>query len=178
MSTLGSNSFWWPDWKRGPWRVQMTWAELGGRAEPVGFAIEWAGSKNAAQPVTGDLLRKLVFGELVREHRAELAQTVQLLAAGKGKLAGIAKGQIPIYNAGGGRYPPGTLERVAEVYRDAYRQGRPTTRAVMEAIGCTETAAYKWVRKAREAELLGPTLPGKPGGIEPARRKRSKGRTR
>ncbi|MDP9949159.1 MULTISPECIES: hypothetical protein [Streptomyces] len=59
------------------------------------------------------------------------------------------------------------LEKVVEVYRKADAEGVPPTRAVQQIFATTHSTAAKWVAKAREEGLLGPS-PGSRGGEIPS----------
>ncbi len=54
----------------------------------------------------------------------------------------------------GRRYPPGHLEEVARVVRDARRRGEPTAAAVAEVFGIAKSAAANQISRARAQGLL------------------------
>jgi hypothetical protein len=58
---------------------------------------------------------------------------------------------------------PEFLEKVAEVYRTALAEGTPPTVAVGAAFGVEHSTASKYVRKARDAQLLGESRQGLAG---------------
>jgi hypothetical protein len=58
---------------------------------------------------------------------------------------------------------PEFLERVAEVYRDALAEGKPPTAAVGDAFGVEHSTASKYVRRARDVDLLGESRQGLAG---------------
>jgi hypothetical protein len=58
---------------------------------------------------------------------------------------------------------PKFLEKVAEVYRGALAEGRPPTAAVADAFAVEHSTASKYVRKARDAQLLGESRQGLAG---------------
>jgi hypothetical protein len=63
----------------------------------------------------------------------------------------------------GRRWPADHLERVAEVYRRAYLNRQPPTKAVAEAFGITRELAARHVARARKKRLLEPTTRGRIG---------------
>lgn len=64
------------------------------------------------------------------------------------------------------RITPAFLREVADVYREAYREGMPPTVAVKEHFGTTHSTAARWVMKARESGHLGPAQGAKGGEAE------------
>jgi Family of unknown function (DUF6214) len=58
------------------------------------------------------------------------------------------------------------LEQVAELYRAAVGRGDPPTQTVADAMGIPRSTAARWVAKARERKLLGPSLRGRGGEQE------------
>lgn len=58
---------------------------------------------------------------------------------------------------------PGLLREVAEVYRRAYAEGNAPTQAVALHFVITKPTAARWVREARRAGALGPSV-GTTGG--------------
>ncbi len=50
------------------------------------------------------------------------------------------------------------LEDVARVYRSAFEEGRPPTQAVADHFEITHASAARWVREARKAGILGPSV--------------------
>jgi len=55
------------------------------------------------------------------------------------------------------------LRQVAGLYRAAMERGDPPTQTVADAMGVPRSTAARWVAKARERDLLGPSLRGRPG---------------
>lgn len=62
---------------------------------------------------------------------------------------------------------------VAEVYRMALTEGHPPTQAIAEKYQTAHSTASKWVRKARDAGILGATSKGRSGEKTEATRKMS-----
>jgi hypothetical protein len=55
------------------------------------------------------------------------------------------------------------LCKVAELYRAALERGDPPTQTVADEMYAARSTAARWVAKARERGLLGPSLPGRAG---------------
>jgi hypothetical protein len=55
------------------------------------------------------------------------------------------------------------LKEVADRYRAALDRGEPPTQAVANEMHAARSTAARWVAKARERGLLGPSLPGRAG---------------
>lgn len=60
----------------------------------------------------------------------------------------------------GRRYPPGHLELVAEIARDAIRESKPATAVVAEKFGISKSAAGNLIGRARRQGLLDNPKPG------------------
>jgi hypothetical protein len=168
----------WPDERRGPWRIELHWQILGGRAECIGIDLRSAvptperpedrislpPPRKLGEPVTATLLRQLRIGQLVESYRADMYE--------------ITRGD-QLYRSRGTRRPRTDLSRlaeVAEVYREAHRQGRPTGRAVADRFTVSVSNARKMIYEARREGELPPTAPGvavarkrKPRSPRPAR---------
>ena len=74
------------------------------------------------------------------------------------------------------------FEKVARLYREAVAAGRPPRQAIADAFDVEEATASKYVRQARELNLLGwPERPGVPGAsaaASPIKRTSPKGSNR
>jgi hypothetical protein len=166
----------WPDAKRGPWQIQFAWGVLKGRSECIGVEIRSAGEP---LPLTTTLLRDIPLATLIDRDRASQSakeQVTHLLAAEirqKGK--GFHFVSVPVHTPAsrkGGRRPlygPQHFQEVAKVYAETWQLGRkaPTT-AVAERWHVTPSTAAKWVARARQMRLLGPTEQGHAGGLIPS----------
>lgn len=190
---LGMHSDRWPDPRRGPWVLRFHFASVNGRAECVGLDVRSFDFKeeesiaprppDAYKPVSIALLRSLRATQLAEARAVQrdlLAYTADLSKAGA-KARRAAAQQIPLFSPGelGGRppkYGPEHFEKVANVYADALGRGRTPTRAVARHFDVSQTTAAKWVAKARELDLLGPTTKGKAGGIDPPAPRKGKKR--
>lgn len=58
---------------------------------------------------------------------------------------------------------PDHLIQVAEIYRDAMKEGRAPTAAVADHFTVSHSTAARWVREARQQQYLGPAQGPKPG---------------
>lgn len=182
--TVEQTSFRWPDRRRGPWAIQLTWGQVEGRVECVGFHV---GSVGRRQPVTSTVLRSIPLASLIEEKRAarskwlrdnvtteqkarqrrEFAETVRSL--------GIKYREVPAKRRGGRpRIEPEKLAEVAEVYDDAFQRGDSApTRAVANHFDMPYSTASKWVMRAREMDLLARTEKRQARG-RPARSRRKR----
>lgn len=169
---IGPLSRRWPDPGTGPWLVTIHWQVLDGRPEPV--ALDVASSLPADEqqhrlgepdalphrglPLRTALLRQLRLAEVIAEERVRVAR----LLRERDPAAPTTKAPRPqgMRDATARR-----LQQAAEVYRDAWTQGRPDpNRAVAEHFGVSVQAAAKLTQRARSAGLLPPTAPGTPSG--------------
>jgi|BarGraNGADG00212_1021973.scaffolds.fasta_scaffold54377_1 hypothetical protein len=71
------------------------------------------------------------------------------------------------------RLTVGHLAKVAEVYRQAWQDGEPPTKAVAHKFSVSHSTAARWVGAAREAHHLGPA-DGSRGGELPAAKRSTK----
>jgi hypothetical protein len=58
------------------------------------------------------------------------------------------------------------LRQVADLYRAALKRGDPPTQTVADELHVARSTAARWVTKARERNLLGPSLRGRAGERE------------
>lgn len=63
----------------------------------------------------------------------------------------------------GGPLGNDVLRKVADLYREALDQGLPPNQHVADRLGISRSTATKRIMKARQANFLGPTTPGKQG---------------
>jgi hypothetical protein len=161
------NETWWTDRRGRRWRVEIKWAPVAGRAEPVAVMIE----ASPGEVVTGETLKGIRFAELAdrmrqaaafahasvasdpqrdltAEQRSEYLSTAELLLAHKGRTL-----------------TNDDLGEVARVYRQAHRIGANPRVAVREQFHLSDSGAAKRIRAARDAGLLGPARPGKAGEV-------------
>jgi hypothetical protein len=158
----------WPE-RRPRYLVTVRLREVGARLECVGLAVD---SISEATSVQSSTMRSLPVGAIVDEaKRRVLTQELELenrslTEPRDGEPALIERGEhfqqraelIEAHLARatghgtGKRYPPGHLEMVAEVYRDA--KGRRPTKAVADAFRISPTAAANQVVRARQLGFL------------------------
>jgi hypothetical protein len=171
----------WPDEHIGPWLIQLMWALVKGRREPVGLEIRSCWGQDDASPpglpaydqsppvLTTTVLRKLPFATIVADLRRQNAEGdigfYDSLEGQPGfdpaelrrlKSAAAADMAAP-------RRETGRLAEVAAVYRRAWEEGRPPTEAVARHFTISQSAAAKRVSRARQAGYLPPTTRGRPG---------------
>lgn len=175
------------------WSLYITWAEVAGRAEPVGLSLAsyWqppAGDRLAPlgqnlRPVTTAVLRAglLAVVETARRDAARgassLVQALEFLgdqdedveadlAAARQALTVRTSGRARklVDAAGVALAPSDALAEVAAIYMAAWQARENPTQAVAERVGLSRSAAAKRVARARAAGLLPPTSKGRAGG--------------
>jgi hypothetical protein len=182
----------WPTRTPDGTRVVLRFAEVDGRVECVG--LEVGADFNALnapdpEPLTVTNLRKIHLPPLVEEAARHYLDWLREQEQIPGflntdaptdydqrilaRLHEIARARRPAATAkrrqGRTGRPvergPEHLAQVAKVYTDAHLASLPPTRAVAEEWTVSRSTAAKWVARAREARLLGPTEPRKAGGV-------------
>jgi hypothetical protein len=160
---------WWYDDRRNVWEVFVEWRPERGRLEPAGVTVTSRTAK-----VTAEAIRRLPLGTMfvdMQRHAermfAEVA-TARVIGPNKHTIdsspdaewrtayADVAK---QFGTQRGRRLSHDQLETVAEVYREAYRDRKPVTKAVADATGCSLSTAGKRIMAARKAGLLQGTGP-------------------
>lgn len=153
----------WPDNETGPWLLTLHWQVVNGRPEAVGMSLvsaspNWAGRNGPGMPLRTSLLRQLNLAEIIAEQRTTAAATI----AGQ-----AASPPVPSVASMRGATVR-RLSQAADIYRDAWRQGRQhPTKEVAARMGVTRKAATQLVFRAREVGLLSPTSPGRAGHHDP-----------
>lgn len=142
----------WPNPDDGPWRLSLYWQRRAGRPEPVGLRIVLVEGPAEAKLLTlmTSTLREVKVAEIVAEERERLAH----VPAPRPTPDVVVAGMRPATRR--------RLERVAEVYQEAWRAGEPPTKEVARRLNVTAPAAGNLVRRAREAGFLPPTSAGVP----------------
>lgn len=167
----------WPDARTGPWLIKVTWADIAGRLEPVGLEIRGYRDDGQAWPpvlpardqgpaiLATTTLRELPFATIVadlrRQKAAQNVDFIDFLARQPENESAAEQARLRRLRAAGTRRHAEVAE-VAEVYRQAWQDGRPPTRAVAEHFTITPSAAAKRVARARQAGYLPLTTRGKP----------------
>lgn len=174
-----------------PWRVEVTWAEVDGRAEPVGLMImsysevmdgeNLVGYGDGLRPIRSSLLRGDLMSAIESDRKRVIEDAQSILAAEHrfedGERAedfDKARHVLEVHSnrrgrklADGDGTPLPTdeaLAKVAAIYTAAWQEGRPPTKAVAESLGISRSAAAKRVRRARDAGHLPDTRQGKQKG--------------
>lgn len=143
----------WPNPDDGPWRLTLFWERRNARPEPVGIQLvlgEWEHGKSSMLTLTTSTLREVRVAEIVAEERERLAHMP------------VPRPTPDVVVAGMRPATRRRLERVAEVYQEAWRAGEPPTKEVARRLNVTAPAAGNLVRRAREAGFLPPTSAGVP----------------
>jgi hypothetical protein len=173
-------------------RVVLRFAWVDGRAECVAMEVGAdLGDPDAPdpQPLTATNLRSIQLGELREQAARAYRETVIAASEAAGFLntdtptpaderalatlreRGRAERSVASAKPLRGRTGrpvergPEHLAQVAKVYRDAFRAGERPTKVVAETWKVSRTTAAKWVARAREAGLLGPTTQRRAGGV-------------
>lgn len=171
----------WPDQRTGPWLIVVTWTNIEGRLEPVGLEIRSYREREGGQawppalptwdqapPVLSTtILRGLPFATIVTDLRRERQEIhiawVDGMAADPQWQSEPDQAALRRLRSAGTRQPTAALAAVAEVYRQAWQDGRKPTRAVAKHFVISQSAAAKRVSRARQAGDLPLTTRGKPG---------------
>lgn len=183
----------WIDPWKGRWDLTLLWAEVDGRMECVGIEMystsrpwrlggKWVadtlpGSRGPV-PLTANILRALKIGQRVtklrRGHRDVLRRIEETAPQDTAAQAGE---ELQLWT-GRGRQPDYGIDhyqKVAQVYRDAWLQGKPPTKAVQSRFRVSYSYAAKKVQKARELGLLPPTTRGRASAAIRQRKGRRRG---
>ena len=146
----------------GRWSITFSWSEVNGRSEPVGVALD---HKTNSSALTAEVLRRVPWGTLIRDTRAQLRKGSHAgdvwPSAVLGTRAGLAERFAP---ARGKAQTDEAHEAVATVYRRAWQSGERPTKAVADAFSISYSTASKRVAAARRAGYLPPAAPGKARG--------------
>lgn len=145
--------------------VDLTFAVVEGRLEWVGVAVHPLPGATL-RPIKAAHLRDcLALGGLIERAKKHLVRRglVSGLGGDRDELRQIAERAV---GDSWRRLGPEHLALVAEVYARAVASGRrDPTKAVSERWpGTPHSTAAKWVRRARDLELLQPTTKGKASG--------------
>lgn len=167
------------------WLLITHWQMLRGRLEVVGMQM-WSVEPFVPDvakpfrgmhaqfpdpaPVTTAVLRDLKFGGYADVARAKALDVAKWVASPRGESLGSAAQTYAGRLVGTGtrrqRYTESHYREVAQVYRSAYRASMRPTQAVARHFGATDSAAAKWVAKARELGYLPKTTAGRAAVVE------------
>jgi hypothetical protein len=172
----GPISYPWPK-HRPKYLVQVWLRDTGARFVCVGLDVTQI---EKSSPISSTLMRDLPVAEIVGEairrllsHSTAVVESIRAEpAAGTGDMpldegfaehkaaflssaaAHIKKRQQATGEGPGRRWPPGHLDEVARIVRNARRQGLPTGAAVVEAFGISPSAAANQISRARARGLI------------------------
>lgn len=176
---------WWDAPDGGLWLVTVTeWAQVDGRAEPVGVELRSARRSEDPRPehawerghlppnsahdpdpirrrplaVTSSVWHKVPLGALLREIRKRHAQGLEELAPMPGH------GSLRAWRAPRRRGGVVTQQAVLEVYLAARKASEHPTKAVMDTFNLSKSAAANRVRRLRAEGLLPPATKGRASG--------------
>jgi len=168
---FSSHTFAWPG-PPGPWLMRFGFAEVRGRVECVSILVE-PGTIPPSEALTRQLLRAIPFAAMVNEIREEPDGDLRRLVGLRGwsSLGTLRKhglGLLATREAARARGRPRLdqtlIREVAQVYLDP-QYGRAPTAAVARHFHVSRSTAAKWVRRARDHELIAPTTPGRVSGM-------------
>jgi hypothetical protein len=162
----------WPD-QKGPFEITLDFRPLEGRMECVRFEVRllwW----DRPRPVTASLVRSIPLAKLIDRERSTFAPQRWEWPSDPAWAAADRRLWVARKRPKGGGRPPkydvNHYVEVVRIYGEAYARNRTSTRAVAAHFRVSETAAAKWVAKARKLGLLLPTTRGKARAVEPAKR--------
>lgn len=147
---LGQTQHLHPDPASGPWRLTLSWLEVGGRPECVALEVRHIDPTGRMQPLGENVLRSMNISSRIATDRAGLVKPAAPLEPPRPK--GMREETFE------------RLRLVAAIYRGALTQGHPPTKAVAEELGVALGTASATVSKARRLGLLPPTSGGVPLG--------------
>jgi hypothetical protein len=109
-------------------------------------------------PLSGEFLRQVPIGRIVREIASRVAQEGDL-TPGRLRTRQEARrlASKAYHPQRGRRLSDEHLEDVADVYRIAYNENRWPTETVMQKFGTSRATAGRWVAEARRRRFLPPT---------------------
>jgi len=137
---------------RTPLHVEFEWAIVAGRAEPVSITVS---SRDGDRPITREIVGRVPIGGIVADERAKGHAYWKAEAATHYSSETDAQ-RDNIARAVEVHSPDARLREVADVYREAWRNGRPVQRTVAEHFGLESlSGAAKKIARARAAGYLG-----------------------
>jgi hypothetical protein len=151
--------------RMGPWAITVELADVDGRLECVGISVRSSSSKS----LTAEAFRGVRLGRVVDLARRNITARTsgsmgQVTRVDLAKDAQAELDRRDFSKGGAHGLPPRELARVADVYAQAWREGRKPTQAVAKRFHITPSAAAKRVHRARQLGLLSATTKGKPSG--------------
>jgi len=145
--------------------------EIGDRGEPRCRQLEVRAT--GEDEVTGETLRRVPVARLLGLVLAVAAWKVTSPTTMQTGMAAGAMREFYQSYARGSRRPrrgspltDANLRQVAELYRAAFDRGDPPTATIAGELHIARSTAARWVAKARERGLLGPSIRGRAGEAE------------
>jgi hypothetical protein len=132
------------------WAVMLAFRETATAVD----VVEVRAVATDGEGITGEALRGLPWGSLIADVRADCADFHRTTGAAA---------QVEKFTNTRRKITAEHLEQVAVIYRRHAAISKRPTEAVADAFGVPRDTASKWVRRARDAGLLGPTSKGKKG---------------
>lgn len=168
----------WPDPSEGPFTIELTYAQQGGRTRCVGLQLTAVAS---GAEITTEVLRKISLADLMELDLAKQLRKIEEVLAKWGsqapafqserwrqKAAELQSATQNPTRRGRPPLPDDHYETVAAFYSLACQAPgvRNPTGRVAEKWHVSPAAAAKWVRTARQKGYLPPTTRGKAAGTE------------
>ncbi len=140
----------WTDPSGRSWRVVLEVATIRERLEPVALSIT---AVEAGYALSQSTVRKIPFASFVRNNKSVLRQYIDSSSP-----TGSMRAMSPTPpKRVGRRYTDYELERVAQIYRDAYKARIPVQRAVADALEIPLSTAVKQIIAARKRGFIDAT---------------------
>ena len=157
----------WTDRRDRSWPLTFEYSVIGGRVECSLITIK----PPEGTPIQATDIRHIPVGALIAEGRRR-GLDLDKLSLGWPDLSKAQRADIKRRLPGHDRGKPGrpglsidTLEQVAKIYTEAYRNGDYPTKAVADELNISRSTASKWVMKTRAVGLLKPTTQRHAGGV-------------
>jgi len=132
----------WTDQSGKPWRLVIEVATIRGRNEPVALSIT---AVEAGYALSQSTIRAMPFASFLHQRIDSSGPTGSMRATSPTPPKRVGR-----------RYTDYELERVAQIYRDAYKARVPVQRAVADALEIPLSTAVKQVIAARKRGLISP----------------------
>lgn len=164
--------------------MNLTWRQISGRYECVGFEIAEFDPPARDDPpepahiITAQIVRAIPVGWLTQQARQRVGRDAEALAgvceqAGDHAHALFQTDLATKFMGEAGSRPRmwgnDHYRKVAELYTVAWRKDYPPTQTVEKAFEVSHSTAARWVQECRTRGFLGPTEKRKAGGLLPER---------
>ncbi len=149
------------------WRVDYKLAPINGRLEPVEMLLRCRDVEESERqldvvtkpkPITTTLIRSLNLGSRFEAERASWGEAFDKLAA-KDERWKVERDRMtapPAAKGGPTSLPIEELQKTADAWLEARKNGAPLNRAVRDACHVSESGANKRIARARAAGLIPP----------------------